>query len=155
LDGTSPAPNPRKPQAARRGLSCRDRDPTGCQNPSTRQPGSAPGDWGPSFSISALCPAAVSLLPAALGPFPSLHRNESSLLSSPAGRGGGEGRGSLDPSPGTTLLSRHQEHPFSCPVLEQAPSPAQTQDEHCMKVCAVFHAWCGGCMQGKEHGWHP
>uniref|UniRef100_G1MUK3 Thy-1 membrane glycoprotein n=1 Tax=Meleagris gallopavo TaxID=9103 RepID=G1MUK3_MELGA len=44
----------------------------------------------PSFSISALCPAAVSLLPAALGPFPSLHRNESSLLSSPAGRGGGE-----------------------------------------------------------------
>lgn len=41
--------------------------------------------WCHPLAVWAPCPAAMSLLLAALGPFPSLHRNESSLLSSPAG----------------------------------------------------------------------
>lgn len=151
MDGTSPVPSPRKPQATRRGLSCRDKDPTGRQNPSTQQPDSACGVWMPSFSISALCPAAVSLLPAALGPFPSLHRNESSLLSSPAGEGGGRQSGSLTwhhaaQAPGASIL---------LPGPWEAPRPAQAQGEHCMRVCAMLHACYGGRMRGKEHGWHP
>lgn len=41
------------------------------------------------WAVLAPCPAAVSLFLAALGPFPSLHRNDSSLLSSPAGAAAG------------------------------------------------------------------
>lgn len=107
-------PRAPRPQEGGRGA----RDPiAGCSHPKTFPtpcPGglrSVPGDPVPSFgSLSSLSGCCLSLLEA-LGPFPSPHRSESSLLSSPAGGPGWRpNEGSLTwhragRAPGRILLS--------------------------------------------------
>lgn len=86
------APYPHRPGGSLKRDRHRARDPEGvlchpkplppCGRAGSAQPLET---WCHPLVVLAPCPAAVSLLLAALGPFPSLHRNESSLLSSPAG----------------------------------------------------------------------
>ena len=93
--------------------------------------------WCHPSAVLALCPAAVSLLLAALGPFPSLHRNESSLLSSPTGAAGGWQawhRGRVPHlaarEPRAAACAGTGMHPgFSCPSPDWAPSLGAGQKE--------------------------
>lgn len=133
---------------------------------------SAPGGFCHPSAGLALWPAAVSLFLAALGPFPSLHRNDSSLLSSPAGAAGGlAGRVPTGPRRGPLTWQPPHHEPQTSGQGVQAlgcslVSPVPTLAGHgarggggrtCRPCCTSGHAHlmcAGGIWTGKtKWGW--